>query len=299
MPLIGEGIQVPSIHKYMHLSGKVAVITGAGSGIGKALALRLADAGNQVALVDINAQYLEEVQALITSRGGKSSVHVTDIGCRDSVQRLVEDVVQTHDGVDILINNAGVSLARMSLQEISWDQWEWMMNVNFWGTLHCTKLFFPHLRRRSRAQIVNVSSVFSLGGIANRSAYCASKFAVRGMTEALNQEVKGTNVRVTSVMPGGVSTKIAQHCEGWADPTLQAAVAKRHQEQAFTSPDRAARVILRGMRRNKRRVLIGPDAYFMNFIISYFRPCMDWIAEMVVHAPERRRLKATQRVRKD
>ena len=283
----------------MQLSDQVAVITGAGSGIGKSLALRLVDAGSRVALVDINADYLREVQESIQNRGGTASVHLVDIGCRAAVEQLVEGVVRTHGRVDILINNAGVSLARMSLSEISWEQWEWMMNVNFWGTLHCTKLFFPHLRQRTEAHIVNVSSVLSLGGVAYRSAYCAAKFAVRGMTEALNQEVKGSPIRVTSVLPGGVSTKIAQHCRGWGNPQLQTVLAERHRQQAFTSPDRAAKLILRGIERNRSRVLIGPDAYFMNFVISYFRPLMEWWLELLLLGPERRRLQETKRITED
>lgn len=275
----------------MQLSGKVAVITGAGSGIGKALALRLVAEGTHVALVDINADYLAEVYDTIDKQGGVATTHVVDIACRDSVATLVEDVIRDHSQVDVLINNAGVSLARMSMQEISWEQWEWMMNVNFWGTLHCTKLFFPYLRTRPEAHIANVSSVFSLGGVARRSAYCAAKFAVRGMTEALNQEVKGTPIRVSSVLPGGVATKIVQHCQGWQNHKVQAVLAERHRQKAYTSPEQAAAVIVRGIKKKKKRILIGLDAYFMNFIVSYLRPCMDWGMERLILGPEERRMK--------
>ncbi len=273
------------------LSGKVAVITGAGSGIGKALALKMAEAGSRVALIDINEGYLREVFDEIQHNGRQASMHVTDIACRESVEKMVAEVNNMYGQVDILVNNAGVSLARMALQEISWEQWDWIMKVNFWGTLHCTKLFYPLLSERPEAHIVNVSSVFSLGGVAERSAYCASKFAVRGLTEAMIQETKDTSISVTSVLPGGVSSNIVQHCAGIEDEQLKKVLMDRHRRSAFTSPEKAAKIIINGIKRKKRRVLIGSDAYFMDFFIRFFRRYMAWGLDLLVVRPEKKRIK--------
>ncbi len=270
------------------LSGKIVAITGAGSGIGKALALRLVEEGSILALIDINEAYLQEVHQEILHSGGTATVHRTDIACRESVSRLAEDVIRSHGKLDVLINNAGVSLARMPVHEINWEQWEWMMKVNFWGTLHCTKIFFPKLLERPEAHIVNVSSVFSLGGVADRSAYCASKFAVRGFTESLIQEVENTPIRITSVLPGGVSSNITLHGEGWQDQQLKAILAERHREKALTSPDEAARAIIRAIKKKKKRVLIGKDAYFMDFMIRYFGRYANWVLQLLVLGPEKR-----------
>ncbi len=270
------------------LSEKVVAITGAGSGIGKALALRMAKEGSILALIDINESYLHEVYQEILRHGGAATVHRTDIACRESVHRLSEEVIQAHGRLDVLINNAGVSLARMPVHEISWEQWEWIMKVNFWGTLHCTKAFYPRLLERPEAHIVNVSSVFSLGGVADRSAYCASKFAVRGLTEAMIQEVKHTPVSITSVLPGGMSSRIAQHCKGWQDQKLKSMLAERHRKQALTSPEEAAGVIIRAIKKKKKRVLIGKDAHFMDFILRYFGRYAEWVLRLLVLGPEKR-----------
>lgn len=272
------------------LSNKVVVITGAGSGIGKALALQFIAENSVVALVDINDLYLQDLQTEIQQKGGKSSVHVADIGQLEAIKQLVKDVTDLHGRVDILVNNAGVSLARMPFHEIAWEQWEWMMKVNFWGTLHCTKCFFPLLAKQPEAHIVNVSSVFSLGGVAERSAYCASKFAVRGLTEALIQELRDTNISATSVLPGGVSTNIVKHCSGIQDKQLQQVLVARHQKNAYTTPPKAARRIIRAIKRKERRVLIGADARFMDFVIRYFRPYMDWILHLLVIKPEKEKI---------
>ena len=284
------------------LKDKVVLVTGAGSGIGRALALELASHGSIIALNDINDNYLQKVQEEIEQKGGQSSKHVADIGSRKEVETLVEQVMAIHGQLDVLINNAGVSLARMSAHKISWEQWEWIMKINFWGTLHCTKLCYPFLSNRPEAHIVNISSVFSLRGVADRSAYCASKFAVRGLTESLIQETRGTSIKVTSVLPGGVSTNIVKHCKGWDSQLLQKELIERHQKMSTTTPERAAKVIIKGIQRNKKRVLIGNDAYFMDFIVRYFRYIQDWLFELIVLRPEKRRmqqLKLKEITRKD
>lgn len=252
------------------LKHKVAVITGAGSGIGKALAIQLARKGCRLALNDIRQDLLEETAEQIRKHGRVATIHKADIADQAQVNRLCTDVIDAHGRVDILVNNAGISMSRHGFWKISLDQWEAVFRVNFWGTLFCIRAFFPWLDQRDKAHIVNVSSINSLISASNRAPYCASKFAVRGLTESLIQETLGTRIRVTSVMPGLVATNIVLNANGWNDASAQQASFLLQQKASPTSPEQAARRIVRGIRRNKKRILIGPDAWILDFFYRLF-----------------------------
>jgi short-subunit dehydrogenase len=274
-----------------HLKNKVVVITGAGSGIGKALAIQFAREGCSVAINDINGQYLQETVDLVHAIGGKASPHLADIACRESVKKFSQEVIDQYGRVDLLINNAGVSIARMNIQEISWEYWEYMMNVNFWGTLNCTKIFYPHLQNQPEAHIVNISSIYSLSGVRDRGPYCASKFAVRGLTETMIQEARGTNVRITSVLPGGVSSKIAFHSKGYKDTREQKKIIEMQERFSKTSPEKAAQIIIRGIKKNKKRILIGWDSRLMDFVIWLFPKQSGKIIDYTIIKAEKKALR--------
>jgi NAD(P)-dependent dehydrogenase (short-subunit alcohol dehydrogenase family) len=258
------------------LSTGVAVVTGAGSGIGRALAQQLAAAGSTLALADIDEPGLKQT---IESLGGTSaavSTHVMDVAEEASVSALAEDVRSRHGRVTLLINNAGVSL-HGDFEEISLDDFRWLMNINFWGTVCGVKYFLPVLKRERRAHIVNLSSVFGIIAPAGQCAYSASKFAVRGFTEALRHELEGSNVGVSCVHPGGIRTSIARRSRmgAGACASKREKDIERFERLARTPPEKAATRILRGVERREPRILIGTDAYQID-ILQRLRPASYW-----------------------
>lgn len=251
------------------LKGAVAVITGAGSGIGRALALELASHGAQLALADVNSATLEETRKLLGSAPAKT--YTVDVSEASSVQGFAQRVEQDFGRASLLINNAGVALYG-SFADLSLEQFEWLFRINFWGVIHGCKFFLPLLKREPEAHIVNISSVFGLIAPGEQSPYGASKFAVRGFTQALSRELDGTGISVTCVHPGGIRTHIAENARAAAntDPQEWALRKERFLKVARTSPEKAAQVILRGILRNKARVLIGSDAYVFDLLQRLF-----------------------------
>lgn len=244
------------------LRGKVVVITGAGSGIGRALALRAASAGARLALCDVDAATLEESADLARTAGAKD-VHtrVVDVADAAAVDAWADAVVAHHGRVDALVNNAGVSLTG-EFTDLDPADMEWIMGVNFWGVVHGCRAFLPHLVASGDGHLVNVSSLFGLVSMPSQSLYNASKYAVRGLSESLRQEmlVAGHPVQVTVVHPGGIRTGIARNGRSAATRD-HAETARRFDEQlARTTPDEAARVIIDGMLKGRPRVLVGADA---------------------------------------
>lgn len=250
-------------------AGTVAVITGAGSGIGRALALDLAARGAALALADLNAGGLETTADLARHGGRQVSTHVLDVADEAAVRDLAGAVERDHGRADLLINNAGVALGG-HFDEYELTDLAWIMNVNFWGVVHGCHHFLPLLRREPAAHIVNVSSLFGLIAPAGQTGYCASKFAVRGFSESLRQELAGTPLGLSVVHPGGVRTGIARSARAGRRSTLSAEAAEqgvRDFERHFiTSPQDAARTILRGVERGQARILIGPDARLADLI---------------------------------
>lgn len=258
------------------LSSGVAVITGAGSGIGRSLAEQLAAASSALALADWDEAGLEQtVQSLAETRS-LVTTHVVDVAKEEKVKAFAADVVTRHARVTLLINNAGVAL-HGTFEEISLADFRWLMEINFWGAVYGAKHFLPLLRREPRAHIVNVSSVFGLIAPAGQAAYAASKFAVRGFTEALRHELGESQVRVSCVHPGGVRTSIARRArlgEG-TPPERQKESIARFEQFARTRPEAAAAKILRGVERSEPRILIGADAYQLD-ILQRLRPASYW-----------------------
>lgn len=247
------------------LSGKVAAITGAGSGIGRALAVALAAEGCDLALSDVNVTGLQETVDLIQGKGVRVHSQQLDVANRDAVYAWADAVAAHFGKINMIFNNAGVSVSE-TIEAMGYDNFEWLMNINFWGVVYGTKAFLPHLKASGEGHVINVSSVFGMIGVPTQSAYNAAKFAVKGFTECLREEmaISGYPVHVTCVHPGGIKTNIVRSSRigdvGNMGPSEKQAAAKMFDAMARTSPDEAARVILDGVRKNSPRVLIGMDA---------------------------------------
>jgi short-subunit dehydrogenase len=258
------------------LDQSVAVITGAATGIGRALAGRLAGEGARLALADLNRGGLDEVSRRLTGQGFELSTHLVDVADAQQVEGLARDVVDRYGRVDVLMNNAGVALFG-DVEEVSLADIEWLMAVNFWGVVYGIKHFLPVLKQQRKAYIVNISSAFGLIAPPGQAAYAASKFAVRGWSEALRHELAGTNVRVSTVHPGGIRTDIAKagRVGAGAHPAKRDQEVATFERLATTSPERAADRIIRGMLRGEPRILIGRDALQID-LIQRFLPTRYW-----------------------
>ena len=252
-------------------SGRVAAITGAGSGIGRALANALARQGAHLALSDIDGVGLAETVAQCEGLGVKITSEQVDVADRGAVSVWADRVVAAHGNVNLIINNAGVALGA-TVESMSYEDFEWLMNINFWGVVYGTKAFLPHLKQSGEGHIVNLSSVFGLISVPSQSAYNAAKFAVRGFTDTLRMEleIEGADVSVTTVHPGGIKTNIARNARLDAsvrDIGGDPETAAQDFARAFiTSPEKAAEQILTAVRRDRRRALIGPDAKAIDFV---------------------------------
>jgi NADP-dependent 3-hydroxy acid dehydrogenase YdfG len=248
------------------LSDKVVAITGAGSGIGRALALHCAGLGASLAISDVNDEALAETAALVREKQPRVHTARVDVGQRDAIYAWADQVKSEMGPVDVIVNNAGVSLSQ-TIADMRDEDFFWLMNINFWGVVHGTRAFLPQLLSRPEAHVVNLSSVFGLIAVPTQAAYNASKFAVRGFTEALRQELARTNVRVTTVHPGGIKTNIVRngrHFRDVAGNADAAAVAREFDRVARTSPEEAARQIVGAILRQKPRLLIGLDAILID-----------------------------------
>ncbi len=251
----------------------VIVITGAASGIGRATALRL---GNEkisgLALSDVNAAGLNETARMLENSEVKISTHIVNVADRTAVEAFAAEVVAHHGRVTHLLNNAGVSLFG-DFEEISDEDFEWLMSINFWGVVNGTRVFLPILRQQKSAQILNVSSVFGFVGIPGNAAYCASKFAVRGFSESLRHELAGTNITVSSIHPGGIKTNIANFGRLGAKANQaekSATTAVFNTKMTRSTPEQAAEAIVRGMKSRSPRILIGTDARLASLIYRIF-----------------------------
>src|SRR5579859_468410 len=258
------------------LANGVAVVTGAGSGIGRALARQLAAVTSALAIADIDGAGLQQTAASLSERGVQLTSHILDVADESAMRALAEEVAARHGRVTLLINNAGVAL-HGRFEEISLDDLRWLMGINFWGVVYGVKYFLPILKQQPRAHIVNLSSIFGIIAPVGQSAYSASKFAVRGFTEAIRHELEGTSVFVSCVHPGGIRTPIAKRARLGANAPpikLDEAVA-RFEQLTPTSPESAAARILKGVERREPRILIGRDARQID-IVQRLRPATYW-----------------------
>lgn len=250
------------------IKDSVFAITGASSGIGRALAAELARLGAHLSLSDVDEGGLAETADLCARSAGRVHTELVDVSDRVAVESWAGRVAEHHGRVHAIVNNAGVSL-RATVEDMEYDDLEWLMNINFWGVVYGTKAFLPHIRAAGTGHVVNVSSVFGLIGVPTQSGYNASKFAVRGFTEALRTELdlEGVPIAVTSVHPGGIQTGIVRNgriremsrFEDQVD-----LVEDFDRKLAKTTPEDAARAIVKGIRSNAHRVLIGLDAQLID-----------------------------------
>lgn len=253
------------------LKNKVVAITGAGSGIGRATAVAMAERGTLLAVSDVNEMGLDETVALCRQAGAQCTGTRLDVSDREAVHAWADDTRKGFGQVNVIINNAGVSLGGV-IEDLGYDDFEWIMNINFWGVVYGTKAFLPYLKESGDGHVVNISSLFGIIAMPGAGAYNASKFAVRGFTEALNEElsIEGAPVKVTSVHPGGVDTNIAAGGRvtanrkwGLVDAETS---ARDFKKLARTTPDSAARQIIDSILRDKPRLLVGNDARLLDVV---------------------------------
>lgn len=255
-------------------SNKVAAITGAGSGIGRALALALANRGCHLALADINAEGLEKTRQTVESSGVRVSIAVVDVANREQVQAWADRAAEEHGQVNLVINNAGVAHAG-TVEGSSYEEYVWITNINWWGVVYGTKAFLPYIKASGDGHIVNISSIFGLFAQPGMSAYNATKFAVRGFTESLRQEldIENCGVSASCVHPGGIKTDIAasarmnQSMARISGQDVDEARRRFNNKMLRTTPEKAAEAILRGVQRNQRRILIGSDARSVDLML--------------------------------
>ena len=266
-----SGVQNAGWLSMKRLQDRVAVVTGAASGIGRALCLQLANEGCQIAMADVDEEGLQESRRLLETNGMLCTTHIVDVADRHAVERFACGVEDAHGGAHLLINNAGVTLVEAA-ENIEYDDFEWLMNVNFWGVVYGSKAFLPLLRQQDEAHIVNISSLFGLMALPLQSAYNASKFAVRGFSEALKMELSTSPVQVSCVHPGGVKTQIAANARfGRTAPAgSRRKLTRTFDQKARTTPQGAARTIIRGILRNKRRIIVGADASIADRVVRLF-----------------------------
>jgi len=246
----------------MSNSIKSAFITGAGSGIGRALAHKLASEGAAVFITDINEENLKKVEEELKQKQVNVQARVLDVAKKDAVFTAAAEAEKLFGGVDAVFNNAGVSLSD-TIEKMTYEDFEWLMDINFWGVVHGTKAFLPAMLKRGSGHIINVSSIFGHIGVPTQSAYCAAKHAVKGFNESIFYELEGTGVQIHSVHPGGVDTGIVKH--GKHITTMSGdndmdAMQANFKQAAITTPERAAEIILDGVANDRYRILVGKDA---------------------------------------
>ncbi|MCU0427487.1 MAG: SDR family oxidoreductase [Candidatus Kapabacteria bacterium] len=247
----------------MNAQGKTIVITGAGNGMGREMALNLVRRGARVAAVDMSAEALQETVRLAGTSGDNISTHVVNITDKASVDALPAAVQAAHGAVDGIINNAGIIQSFVKLNNLPFEAIERVMNVNFYGTLYMIKAFLPHLLERPEAHIVNMSSMGGFLPVPGQTVYGASKAAVKLLTEGLHSELQGTSVGVTVVFPGAIGTNIAQNSGVVGTLNVDASTQKSF---PTLPPAEAAEIIIRAMEENRYRVTVGKDARFMDII---------------------------------
>jgi short-subunit dehydrogenase len=260
--------------------GSAAAITGAASGIGRALALELAARGCDVALADLDEAGLESAaKDIIATHGRRVTMRRVDVADPKQIEDFAASSIAEFPSLNILINNAGVALLG-EFDEFDHSQMAWLMDINFWGVVRGTRAFMAHLKGRPQAHIVNISSIFGIIAPPGQSAYSASKFAVRGFSESLRHELamSNSNLRLSVVHPGGVKTNIARKARSGAhlrESVSSNELGNRFEQLARTSPAAAAQRIVRGIERNEPRILIGADARYLD-IIQRLRPAAYW-----------------------
>ena len=255
----------------MNLRNRTAVITGAAGGIGRGIAISLSRRGCHLALADVNEAELARTAEIVASPGLRISLHRLDVADRAAVAALPAQVQAQHPGVDILVNNAGVAIGG-TFDQVSESDFEWLFEINFWGVVRMTRAFMPALKASDDARLVNLSSVYGIISPPGQTAYSASKFAVRGFSNALRHELASSKVGVTVVHPGGIATSIAKNAR--VPKGVSAEEMERHLKTAAKlmtlPPETAGEIIVVGVENRKARVLVGSDAKMIAIIERFF-----------------------------
>jgi NAD(P)-dependent dehydrogenase (short-subunit alcohol dehydrogenase family) len=256
-----------------NFENKVVVITGVGSGIGRALAVEFHKLGAKLAINDFNETSLLETVEML---GGSAVFYKTfDVSDKAAFYQFADSVIAHYGQVDVVINNAGVAISKLSAGEISIEDYEWIFGINLWGMMYGSLAFLPHLRQQKEASIVNLSSIFGIHGVPYQAAYCTTKFGIRGFNEsmALEERMNKTGVTVTSIHPGGIKTNIARNSRyASEDKTM----IEKFEKSFITSPEKAAKIIIQAIRCKKQRVLVGPDAKLLYFLNRVSPRLMAW-----------------------
>ena len=251
---------------------KICVITGAASGIGAACAHSMAREGALVIGTDLRQDMLADTKAAIEADGGHMENFMVDVADRDAMFDLAATVEKQFGPADLILNNAGVAFGA-PVAEMQIDDFKWLMDINFWGVVNGTQAFLPHMIAKGSGHVANISSIFGLISVPTQSAYNAAKYGVLGFTDALRHEMRGTGIGVSTIHPGGINTNIVRHARIQQGPDAEAEheeAIERFAQFTMTQPDGAAKTIMKGIRRNKARILIGPDAHFVDWVKRVF-----------------------------
>lgn len=252
-------------------NSKITVITGAASGIGRELALQMSAEGAVIIAADYDKKGLAETVKMVKGAGGTAEGFSVDISDSKQVTKFAADVRKKFGAIDMLINNAGVTLFG-KFEELSIKDMEWIMNINYWGAIYMTKAFLKDIKEKQGAFLVNVASIFGVIGTGNQTAYCSTKFGLRGFTEALQDELHAFPVKVISVIPGGIKTNIARNARFIKDGSVMKdteKLVKRFDKISRTTASQAAAAIVEGIKKRKSRVLIGSDARLLDRLQRY------------------------------
>lgn len=268
----------------MDLSQAVAVITGAGSGIGRELAVQLSRQGTRLALNDFNAESLAETCRLVESEGGAAISDAFDVADNEAMQAFAALVANHYGRADIVINNAGVSLGVMKADQIPREDFEWVVNINLWGVINGTMAFLPLLKASQEASLVNVSSSFGLLGVPLQAPYCAAKFAVRGFTESIRLELIDTGICVTLVYPSRVRTNILRNGRHKDEATKEELVRLFEERVSRIDPADMAQAIIRGIVNRQEEILYGRSSKIYSFVSRF-------VPRFVIRAVARRGLR--------
>ena len=280
-----------TLEQMRELHDRVVVITGAAGGIGRALSLEFARRGSLLALVDRDASGLEEIHRTVTALGTRASIHHADVADRHALERVRDEVLAEHGRVELLVNNAGVTVYSL-FEQLEPGEFERVVAVNLWGVVYGCQVFLPELRRATRAHIVNVASMSGFAGMPFQVPYCTSKFAVRGFTEALRSELASLGIGVTCVMPGVTSSQILASA-GSRDPALTRRLS-RLQLRHGGSPDKLARRIVRAVRRNRAEVCGQFDSVLLDLSKRAVPWAVGWFMQRLVRLASRRGLVRAQ-----